>query len=65
MRRWVLWSKGGFLAASRAVEGPPILLVPNPLDAAGFPDELTATRRKAALTELGWRDLHVTEVALP
>lgn len=64
MRRWVLRSDGGFLAASHAIDGPPIRLVPNPLDAAGFPDELTATRRKAALTELGWRNLHVTEVAL-
>lgn len=65
MRRWVLRSNGGFLAASHAIEGPPIRLVPNPLDAAGFPDELTASRRKAALTELGWRDLFVTEIPLP
>ena len=64
MRRWVLRSRGGYLAASRAVDGPPIRLVANPLEAAGFPDEITATRRRAALTELGWRDIDVIEVAL-
>lgn len=60
----MLRSDGGFLAASHAVDGPPIRTVPDPRDAVGFVDYTTAIHRARALIELGWRNLRIIETLI-
>ena len=62
--RFVLRSDGGFLAASHSPEGAPIRTVPDPRDAYGFVDYVSAVRRAQALTQLGWRNLRIVETII-
>jgi hypothetical protein len=64
-RRFAIRGDGGFLAASHAIDGPPIRLVRDALEASRFIDVLSACRRARAFTELGWRNLRVVEFLLP
>jgi hypothetical protein len=52
------------LAASHAVDGPPIVTCADPAQATRFVDITTAGRRAAALQQLGWRDLRITAIYL-
>lgn len=61
----MLRSDGGFLAASHAIEGPPIRTVADPRDASGFVDYVSAVRRAQALYQLGWRNLRIIETFIP
>jgi len=62
--RFLLRTERGFLSASHAADGPPILVVPSPERATAFVDLITAVRRAQALHLLGWRDLRVVEHAI-
>lgn len=62
---YTIRSDGGFLAASHSADGPPITTLPTPDNATRFVDITAASRRAAALQQLGWRDLRVIAVYLP
>ena len=61
---YTIRAEGGFLAASHAVDGPPIVTCADPAQATRFVDITTAGRRAAALQQLGWRDLRVVSIYL-
>ena len=61
---YTIRAEGGFLAASHAVDGPPIVTCADPAQATRFVDITTAGRRAAALQQLGWRDLRVVSTYL-
>lgn len=61
---YTIRAEGGFLAASHAIDGPPIVTCADPARATRFIDVNTAGRRAAALQLLGWRDLRITAVYL-
>lgn len=61
---YTIRAEGGFLAASHAVDGPPIVTCTAAQHATRFVDITTASRRAAALQQLGWRDLRITAVYL-
>lgn len=61
---YTIRAEGGFLAASHAVDGPPIVTCADPAQATRFVDITTAGRRAAALQQLGWRDLRITAIYL-
>lgn len=62
---YTIRAEGGFLAASHSADGPPITTLPTPENATRFVDITAASRRAAALQQLGWRDLRVIAVYLP
>ena len=61
---YTIRAEGGFLTASHAADGPPIVTRPSPEDATRFVDITAASRRAAALQQLGWRDLRIIAVYL-
>lgn len=61
---YTIRAEGGFLAASHAVDGPPIVTCADPAQATRFVDITTAGRRAAALQQLGWRDLRIVSTYL-
>jgi hypothetical protein len=62
---YTIRADGGFLAASHSPSGPPIVTLPTPENATRFIDITAASRRAAALQQLGWRDLRVVAIYLP
>jgi len=62
---YTIRADGGFLTASHAADGPPIVILPTPENATRFIDITAASRRASALQQLGWRDLRVIAVYLP
>lgn len=62
---YTIRAEGGFLTARHVAEGPPIVTTPRPENATRFVDITAASRRAAALLQLGWRDLRVIAVYLP
>lgn len=63
--RYLLRAENGFLSASHAIEGPPVVVVPTPENATRFIDLISAVRRARAFTELGWRNLRIIELCVP
>lgn len=61
---YTIRAENGFLAASHAAEGPPIVTCAAAQHATRFVDITTASRRAAALEQLGWRNLRITAVYL-
>ena len=61
---YTIRAEGGFLAARHTTDGPPIVTTPSPENATRFIDITTASRRAAALQQLGWRDLRVIAIYL-
>ena len=62
---YTIRAEHGYLAASHSCEGPPIVVLPTAEGATRFIDFITATRRAAALQQLGWRDLRVVAIEFP
>jgi len=62
---YTIRAENGFLSASHSADGPPITTTSTPENATRFVDILTASRRAAALQQLGWRDLRVIAIHLP
>ena len=56
---YTIRAEGGFLVASHAADGPPITITSNAESATRFVDIMAASRRAAALQQLGWRNLRV------
>lgn len=63
-RRFTLRADDGFLAAWYGLAGPAVTVVPDFHDAVLFVDFHTAALRGHLMTELGWPNLRVVEVAL-
>jgi hypothetical protein len=63
-RRYAIRCDAGFLAASYAIEGPPVKLVPNAIDACRFVDFRAAGRRAQHYASLGWQNLRIVEFTL-
>jgi hypothetical protein len=61
---YTIRAEGGFLAASHAADGPPITTTSNAENATRFVDITAASRRAAALQQLGWRNLRVIAIYL-
>jgi len=62
--RFTIRADGGFLAACGGVGGPPVEVVPDYRNAVHFVDFHIASIRARLMSELGWRNLRVVEVAL-
>lgn len=63
--RFTIRTDTGFLATCAGIGGPPVAVVPNPLDAVHFVDFDTAHTRAHLMTEVGWINLRIVEVLIP
>ena len=63
-RRFTIRADGGFLAACGGVAGTPVEVVPDYRNAVHFVDFHIASIRARLMSELGWRNLRIVEVAL-
>lgn len=62
--RFTIRADGGFLAACGGIGGPPVEVVPDYRNAVHFVDFQIAAIRARLMSELGWRNLRIVEVAL-